>query len=97
MREAVFVPSCGAGIRPRGKAEFAGRTVLASGVFVRIRYEAGDTVALRDAEWRCLVLKTALPDIACEIETDPVAASTPAMNRNRNWTTSSGAVTAPAE
>lgn len=43
------------------------------GVMVQIRDAAGETVAVSNADWRCLVIHTAPLDKSCEGEADPVA------------------------
>lgn len=43
------------------------------GVILQIRDAAGVTVAVSDADWRCLVIHAAPQDKSCEGETNPVA------------------------
>ncbi|MCG3266958.1 PEBP family protein [Yoonia sp. I 8.24] len=43
------------------------------GVIVQIMDAAGDTVAVSNAEWQCLVIHTAPLDKSCETEANPVA------------------------
>ena len=43
------------------------------GVIVQIRDAAGETVAVSNADWRCLVIHTAPLDKSCEGEANPVA------------------------
>jgi hypothetical protein len=43
------------------------------GVIVQIRDAAGETVAVSNADWQCLVIHTAPMDKSCEGEANPVA------------------------
>lgn len=43
------------------------------GLIAQIRDAAGETVAVSNADWQCLIIHTAPLDKACENESDPVA------------------------
>lgn len=59
------------------------------GVIVQIRDAMGETVAVSDAAWQCLVIHTAPLDKSCESERDPVAGegscTFEALEEPANW------------